>query len=209
MGASWTAVRDSARLHTLRKADPGVAAVASRWDELVQYLVLHLTRELGRDVRQLLKRQENTSATRHQALKDSLVAKGQLYAELQIPNTAGPLEILADLTRARSRSPPSSTLPRKAGHVGESGGCFASSRPRHQMSPSRRRSRRRRRRWPASSARCARTRRHCSRTRPARSGAFVSARRVILGSIAWRAAARSSTASSMLRLPTTETFFRT
>ncbi|MDQ3691411.1 MAG: hypothetical protein M3406_15560 [Chloroflexota bacterium] len=97
MGGSWTAVRDGARLHTLRKSDPNVAAVASRWDELIQYLVLHLTRDLGRDVRQLLARQENTSATRHQALKEALVGRGQLYAQLQIPHTAGPLEILVDL----------------------------------------------------------------------------------------------------------------
>ena len=97
MGASWVAVRDGARLHTLRKTDPNVTAVASRWDDLVQYLVLHLTRDLGRDVRQLLTRQEKTAATRHQALKDALVSRGQLYAELQIPHTAGPLEISVDL----------------------------------------------------------------------------------------------------------------
>ena len=97
MGASWVAVRDGARLHTLRKTDPDVAAVASRWDDLVQYLVLHLTRDLGRDVRQLLVRQENTASTRHQALKDALVSRGQLYAQLQIPHTAGPLEITVDL----------------------------------------------------------------------------------------------------------------
>ena len=98
MGPSWTAVRDGARTHTLRKTDPHVAAVASRWDELIQYLVLHLTRDLGRDVRQLLARQENTASARHQALRDALASRRQLYAELQIPNTAGALEILADLT---------------------------------------------------------------------------------------------------------------
>jgi len=97
MGAGWVGVRDGARAHTLRKTDPHVAAVASRWDELIQYLVLHLTRDLGRDVRQLLARQENTATARHQALKDSLVSRGQLYAQLQIPHTAGPLEIAVDL----------------------------------------------------------------------------------------------------------------
>lgn len=97
MGSNWTAVRGGARLGTLRKTDPNVAAVASRWDDLVQFLVLHLTRDLGRDVNQLLGRQENTTATRHQALKDALVSRGHLYAQLQIPHTAGPLEIVADL----------------------------------------------------------------------------------------------------------------
>ncbi len=96
MGAGWTAVRDGARLHTLRKTDPNVAAVATRWDELIQYLI-HLTRDLGRDVRQTLARQESTAATRHEALKASLVSSGKLYAHLQIPHTAGALEIVADL----------------------------------------------------------------------------------------------------------------
>jgi hypothetical protein len=98
MGAGWTAVRDGARVHTLRKTDPNVSAVASRWDELIQYLVLHLTRDLGRDVRQLLARQENSAASRHEALKASLASTGRLYANLQIPHTAGPLEVIADLS---------------------------------------------------------------------------------------------------------------
>ena len=64
----------------------------------MQYLVLKLTRELGRDVRQLGRRTETTAAARRQALRrDSLVNEGKLYAELQIPNTAGALEIQADL----------------------------------------------------------------------------------------------------------------
>jgi hypothetical protein len=52
---------------------------------------------LGRDVRQTLARQESTAATRHEALKASLVSNGKLYAHLQIPHTAGALELVADL----------------------------------------------------------------------------------------------------------------
>ena len=97
MGPNWTAVREGARVHTLRKTDDNVAAVASRWDELVRFLSLDLTKELGLDVKELLLRQESTAAARHQALRDSLAKSGQLYASLHIPNTAGPLEITADL----------------------------------------------------------------------------------------------------------------
>lgn len=97
MGPSWTAVREGARLHTLRKSDPQVDAIATRWDELVGFLSLDLTKELGRDVKQLMRREESTPAVRHQALRDSLASNGRLYAELQIPDTAGSLEIVADL----------------------------------------------------------------------------------------------------------------
>jgi hypothetical protein len=97
MGPSWTAIRDGARNHTLRKTDPHVEAVSARWDELVQYLVLHMTKDLGRDVRQALARGEASPAVRRQAVKEALVSRGQLYAQLQIPHAAGTLDILVDL----------------------------------------------------------------------------------------------------------------
>jgi hypothetical protein len=97
MGPSWTAVREGARLHNLRKTDPHVAAVASRWDELVRFLSLDLTKELGRDVKDLVRRQEGTAVTRHQALVDSLASSGRLYAEFRVPDAAGSLELVADL----------------------------------------------------------------------------------------------------------------
>jgi len=97
MGPSWTKVREGARVHTLRKTDQDVAAIANRWDELIRFLSLDLTKELGRDVRQLARRQEANAVARHQALRQALADAGRLYAELQIPDTAGPLEIVADL----------------------------------------------------------------------------------------------------------------
>lgn len=97
MGPNWTKVREGARIHTLRKNDPDVAAVANRWDELLRFLSLDLTKELGRDVKQLARRQEATAPARHDALRRSLADTGRLYAELRIPDTAGQLEIVADL----------------------------------------------------------------------------------------------------------------
>jgi hypothetical protein len=98
MGPHWTKVRDGARQRTLRKTEPEVEAVASRWDELIRYLCLELTKDLGRDVRHVLNKQERVSPTaRHQALRESLAGSGRLSAELQIPDTAGPLEVVADL----------------------------------------------------------------------------------------------------------------
>jgi hypothetical protein len=100
MGPSWTAIRDGARGQTLRKGDADVSVVAARWDDLVRYLALGLTKDLGRDVRQVLDSSERSPITRRQALTDSLVNSGRLYAELQVPNVAGPLTLEADL-RAR------------------------------------------------------------------------------------------------------------
>ncbi len=97
MGPSWTAVKDGAREQTLRRNDDHVAAVTARWDDLIRYLGLELTMELGRDVRQVVSREEREPDARQQALRESLASTGRLYAQLQVPNVAGILEITADL----------------------------------------------------------------------------------------------------------------
>ncbi|MGH9894317.1 MAG: stress response protein, partial [bacterium] len=97
MGGSWPRVRDGARNGTLRKTDPEVGTVASRWDDLVRYLCLDLTKDLGRDVRQLLGKTERTPATRKGAIQEALASSGRLYAELQVPDAVGTIRLVADL----------------------------------------------------------------------------------------------------------------
>ncbi len=97
MGSGWTTVRDGAREQTLRKTDDAVIATVARWDDLVRYLALSLTTELGREVKHVLPTSESKPAERRQALTESLVSSGRLYGDLQIPNVAGLLSISADL----------------------------------------------------------------------------------------------------------------
>ncbi len=97
MGSGWTKVRDGAREGTLRKNDPEVGAVAARWDDLIRYVGLDLTKMLGRDVKQILPKEERTPAARQAALRDSLSSNGILYAEVSVPDTSGALVIRADL----------------------------------------------------------------------------------------------------------------
>lgn len=97
MGVGWTKVKDGARAQTLRKTDSEVSEVAARWDDLLRYLCLHLTMELGRDVKPLLLRNEVTPAMRLNALTESLASRGILYGAVAIPDVAGPLHIVADL----------------------------------------------------------------------------------------------------------------
>jgi hypothetical protein len=106
MGSGWTAVRDGAREQTLRKSDAAVIATVARWDDLVRYLALSLTTELGREVKHVLPASERTPNARRQALTESLVSSGRLYGDLQIPNVAGSLSISTDL---RSRQVIAST----------------------------------------------------------------------------------------------------
>ena len=115
MGPSWTTVREQARLHMLKRSDPAVADVADRWDQLVRYLCLDLTKELGRDVTQLLRGSESASASaRQQAVRDSLGSAGQLIAELQIPDAASSLEVVADLATRQVTTSARMAAPRDA-----------------------------------------------------------------------------------------------
>lgn len=100
MGSAWTKVKDGARAQTLRKADPEVGDLAIRWDDLIRYLSLHLTMDLGRDVRQVLVKGEDTISSRLNNLKESLGSVGVLYATLAVPDVAGNINLQADL-RAR------------------------------------------------------------------------------------------------------------
>lgn len=97
MGPAWVKVRDGARENTLRKGDDEVAALAARWDDLMRYMALDLTKDLGRDVRQFLDKSERSPATRQSGLRESLAATGRLYATLQVPDAAAPLSLVADL----------------------------------------------------------------------------------------------------------------
>lgn len=100
MGPSWTTIKEGARAQTLRKSDDHVGAVAARWDDLVRFIGLELTKELGQDVKQVLPKNEQTPQARAGVLRESLATSGQLHAQLNIPNAAAPIRLVADL-RAR------------------------------------------------------------------------------------------------------------
>ena len=97
MGPGWTKVRDGVREGILRKSDAEVAAVAARWDDLIRYVCLDLTKMLGRDVRQVLSKEEQTPVARQASLRERLATTGVLYAEIAVPDTSGTIRVTADL----------------------------------------------------------------------------------------------------------------
>lgn len=97
MGPGWTKVKEGARSQTLRKTDEDVIDVAARWDDLLRYLCLHLTMELGRDVRPITSKAEAVPAVRGSSLRESLATRGSLYGTLVVPDVAGNINLSADL----------------------------------------------------------------------------------------------------------------
>jgi hypothetical protein len=120
MGSGWTKVKDGARAQTLRKTDDEVADVSARWEDLIRYLCLRLTMELGRDVRSVLRSTEDAQS-RLTSLKESLATSGVLQGVIAIPDVAGTIKLQADL-RARQLSVSSDVeAPREGGSKGRLG----------------------------------------------------------------------------------------
>jgi hypothetical protein len=103
MGEKWVAVRDGARELTLKPSDSAVAEIAKRWEQLIGYLALGLTQDLGRQVEPLWPRKVD-AAERRGLLVRSLVDQGKLAATIRVPDAAGPIELEADLRGRRFRA---------------------------------------------------------------------------------------------------------
>jgi hypothetical protein len=98
MGPNWVAVRTAVRDQTLRRSDGGTDDIATRWDQLIQYLCLRLGARLGREVRPVLSRKETRDpGARIDAVAHDLVEAGSLSAAIRIPDTVGPIQLSANL----------------------------------------------------------------------------------------------------------------
>jgi hypothetical protein len=117
MGTSWATVRDGARQQTLRANEVETLAVVTRFDQLVAFCGMELSRRLGVHVTQRLSRTElEDQATRLQSQATGLAKDGQLSGALLVPNAAVPLEITVDLraNRIDSRATISAPTDRRA-----------------------------------------------------------------------------------------------
>ena len=100
MGPNWVSVRDAVRDVGATPKTEGVDDICSRWDQLLRYGALMLGANLGEDVSLVLSRAHQDPSTRLSALMDELTRDGVLSGVLRVPDTAGDIEVLADL-RAR------------------------------------------------------------------------------------------------------------
>jgi hypothetical protein len=103
MGDRWVTVRDGAREATLKPSDPGVHDIASRWEQLIGYLSLGLTQDLGRQVEPQWPRKLTPDERRGLHVK-SMVDQGKLLASIRVPDAAGPIDLEADLRGRRFRT---------------------------------------------------------------------------------------------------------
>lgn len=96
MGGEWVKVRESARNGTLRESDPEAEKIAKRWEEFAEYLCLHLSQELGVDVKHLRGRTPDPVERIADATK-RLAADGTLECAMRVPEAVGPIRLEANL----------------------------------------------------------------------------------------------------------------
>ena len=101
MGPHWVKVRDGARDGVLSRNSEGVEDIAQRWDQLIRFAALLLGASIGSDVQQVLSRAHTDPKARCDHLADALASGEPLGGELRVPNTAGDLELSADLKARR------------------------------------------------------------------------------------------------------------
>jgi hypothetical protein len=100
MGQEWVRVRESARNDTLRASDPEAMAIAARWEQFVEYLCLHLSQELGVDVKHHRPRGKSPEE-RIAMATERLASDGVLGCSIRVPDAVGSLGVQADLRTRR------------------------------------------------------------------------------------------------------------
>jgi hypothetical protein len=114
MGASWVTVRDNCARQTLRASDPETLDVVARFDQLISFAGMSLSRRLGVHVRPVLTAKELADQSARLQGQAALVARtGQLKGSLHVPNAAAPVDVLVDLRANRIDCSVTVTAPRE------------------------------------------------------------------------------------------------
>jgi len=100
MGSDWVRLRDAARNGTLRANDPEVGVIAARWEQLVEYLCLTLSQELGVAVRRVRPRGKSPRQRLDEAVA-LLASESVLHSSFRVPKAVGPIELEVDLGARR------------------------------------------------------------------------------------------------------------
>ena len=102
MGPDWVEVRNAAGQQTLRASDKPTLDVVARFDQLLAFSGMELSRRLGVNVQQRLSRKERADhAARIQDQSVLLAKTGQLTGSLIVPNAASAIDIVVDLRANR------------------------------------------------------------------------------------------------------------
>lgn len=102
MGPSWVSVRDGSGRQTLRANDQETLDVVARFDQLVSFSGMALSRRLGVLVRPVLTPKELADPPGRLQAQAALIARtGHLEGSLFVPRAVAPLDLVVDLRANR------------------------------------------------------------------------------------------------------------
>src|SRR5690606_40493031 len=85
------------RAGDLTKRSEGIEDICERWDPLLSFVAMRLASDIGEDVTPVLPRNQRDPRQRRASVVNSLVTTGLLNGSLKVPNTAGNIDVQADL----------------------------------------------------------------------------------------------------------------
>jgi hypothetical protein len=119
MGPCWVEVRGAVRDRTLLPREARTVDIVQHWDELLQYAALRLGSEIGERVEVVSANGKKIDAERRQSeLAVALAEGGVVHGALRAPNTAGDIEIWADLRSQQLTAAMNVEAPRDKGARG-------------------------------------------------------------------------------------------
>ncbi len=102
MGSSWVTVREAAINSTLRANDSATHDVVDHFSQLIRYVGMNLSSQLGVQVHQVLtKKERGDPAAFIQMMSQELATTGRMKGAVSVPNAASTINILADLRAGR------------------------------------------------------------------------------------------------------------
>lgn len=105
MGPHWVQFRQEVREGRVSSQDKAVLDITNRWDQLMRFIALTLGAEIGEDVQQYLSRKHsNNPPARRSWLATRLADEAMAHGVLRVPNTAGDIELTADLKAQHLRA---------------------------------------------------------------------------------------------------------
>jgi hypothetical protein len=102
MGPAWVTVRDACLRQTVRASDKETLEVVAKFDQLVSFAAMRLSRQLGVHVQPAIARKDILNpGARVQGQATALAKTGQLIGGIIVPNAVAPISVALDLRASR------------------------------------------------------------------------------------------------------------
>ncbi len=102
MGPSWVTVRKAALDSTLRAQDPATHEVVDHYSQLMRFVAMSLSSQLGVHVHRVLAKKDREDPTSYVSrMANEFATSGRMFGSVAVPDAVAPIEVTADLRAGR------------------------------------------------------------------------------------------------------------